>query len=237
MTPSKEVLLQILNEASNQNISLGKTQLVKFLYLTEVEYYRILRERLTDLRWLFYHYGPYALELEDILAQKEFESKQFTTRAEKEFVRFRVAEQIRGYKTSLNPKITLMIKRIVGQWKDKSLPELLDYVYFETEPMQEVKNRGDLLDFSTIGQESSRDKVIPIKASKAAEEKVAELRARLRPFLVSVAETRFPELKLDSECSEALKTWDEDEQPDLTVPFGLVITITKPSTESAKKGS
>src|SRR5438128_139789 len=160
---SKEILLQILDEAEGRKTHLGKTQLVKFLYLTEVEYYRINRQRLTDLHWLFYHYGPYALELEDILSQPEFEQERFTTQNENEFIRFRVAEQIRGYKTSLGPKVTLIVKRIVGQWRERPLHELLDYVYFETEPMQSVKKRGDVLDFSTIKPESEAEKVIPLK--------------------------------------------------------------------------
>lgn len=37
----KELLLQILIEASAKNTTVGKTQLVKLLYLTEVEYYRV----------------------------------------------------------------------------------------------------------------------------------------------------------------------------------------------------
>ncbi|MEX1276915.1 MAG: type II toxin-antitoxin system antitoxin SocA domain-containing protein [Bacteroidota bacterium] len=204
-------MLHILTEASERDFSIGKTQLVKFLYLTEVEYFRITRQRLTDLRWLFYHYGPYALELEDILAHPEFHKEQFTTQSERDFIRFRVAERVRGYKSSLDAKVTLIIKRIVGQWKDKPLPELLDYVYFETEPMQEVKKRGDVLDFSTIRPESETERVIPLKASKATERKVAELRGRMKPFLESIGEQRAKEPESSADYLAAISAWAEEE--------------------------
>ena len=107
MLNSKDILLQILIEASDRNISIGKTQLVKMLYLVEVEYYRVARERLTVLKWLFYHYGPYALELEEILAHPEFAQEQFKTQEEKDFIRFRVAEQRIPYGWKVDAKIRI----------------------------------------------------------------------------------------------------------------------------------
>ena len=73
MYPTKDILLQILGEASERGKTLGTTRLVKFLYHTEFENYRETSERLTDLRWLFYYYGPYAVELDSIFAEREFE--------------------------------------------------------------------------------------------------------------------------------------------------------------------
>ena len=235
--PSKELLLKILTEASERDFSVGKTQLVKFLYLVEVEYFRITRQRLTDLRWLFYHYGPYALELEDILAHSEFHKEQFATQSERDFIRFRVAEQVRGYKTSLDARVTLLIKKIVGRWKDKPLAELLDYVYFETEPMVSVTKRGEVLDFSTIKPESETEKVIPLKASKATERKVAELRARMKPFLESIGEQRATEPKSSTDYLAAISAWAEEEGIGPSIPPELIVHLTKPQADSADEGN
>lgn len=234
---AKEIALQILNEAADRGTSLGKTQLVKLLYLAEVQYYKATQQRLTALEWIFYHYGPYAFELESVLSGPEFEKTQIKTEDEKDFIRYTVAERALAYKTSLEPKITLLIKKIVGEWKEKPLPELLDYVYFETEPMQVVKRRGDPLDFTTVKPADELTKVIPMKASKEAEKKVAELRARMQGFLESVAEARPNEASVLPEYIEAIKAWEEEERPDIIVPPNLVVQITTSSKDSADQGT
>lgn len=237
MYSTKDILLQVLSEASDRNVSFGKTQLVKILYLVEVEYFRTTGQRLTDLKWMFYHYGPYALELEDVLAQPEFEKVETKTQNDRDFIRFRVTERAMPYGWRLDPKISLLIKRIVGEWKDKPLAELLDYVYFETEPMLAVKQRGEVLDFATVKGESQVAAVIPLKASKEAEKKVAELRVRIRSFLEVMGETRQAESVSSSDYVNALKAWDEEENPSIAVPPNLTVRITKPASDSANEGN
>jgi hypothetical protein len=48
-------------------------------------------------------------------------------------------------------ELETIVDRIVKEWGDADLNKLLDYVYFETEPMQNAK-RGDVLDFSSVSQ-------------------------------------------------------------------------------------
>lgn len=230
MLEVKDILLQILDESSIQHTSFGKTQLIKLLYLTEVEYYRNYKQRLTDLKWLFYLYGPYAIELEDILSDRVFEQTKMKTQDEKDFILFRVAEGMKQYKTEIDTKLSLLIKKIVGHWKDKTLEEMLDYVYFETEPMEAVERRGDVLDFTTIKKEIDQV-VIPLKASKETEQRVAELRKRIAPTLKKLGERR-KEQEPETELSrEALEAWDEEEQIDAEAFRHLKIII-KPHTDS-----
>jgi len=237
MYSAKDILLQILTETSERGFVPGKTQLVKLLYLAEIDHFRSQRERLTELRWLFHHYGPYAIELEMILASPEFEKTEIKTQADKDFIRFRVAENMGAYLRKIEPKVTLLIKRLVGQWKDKPLEELLDYVYFETEPMQAVKKRGDVLDFTTIMPESAIERVIPLKASREAEKKVARLRERIRPFLGSMGGTQSVEAKESDDYAAAMKAWAEEEGAGLTIPPEIIVYLTKPSADSANKGN
>ncbi|WP_353684408.1 hypothetical protein V4D30_01065 [Thermodesulfovibrio sp. 3907-1M] len=42
------------------------------------------------------------------------------------------------------------LNRLWSKWGIESLPALLDFVYFETEPMLYVSRKGESLDFSTI---------------------------------------------------------------------------------------
>ena len=45
---------------------LNKTKLIKYLYLIDVEYYRSHGETFTGFNWIFYDYGPWAYEYNDI---------------------------------------------------------------------------------------------------------------------------------------------------------------------------
>jgi hypothetical protein len=207
---AKPILLQILAEASLKPLTLSKTQLVKLLYLTEVEFYRERGERLTDLDWLFYHYGPYALEIDTLLNEKEFEMEKKETKSEREIQLYKIAEPTPKYASFVDAKVSLTVKRIVGEWGNKPLPELLDYVYFETEPMQTVERRGDHLDFSTISRESI-PVVIPLKASKETERKVAQLRERFAKRLAEIGAAQREPDPPTPEYVEAMKAWDEED--------------------------
>ncbi|MBI4535311.1 MAG: DUF4065 domain-containing protein, partial [Ignavibacteriae bacterium] len=206
---AKDILIQVLSEAVDKGKSLGKTRLVKFLYLTEVEYYREIGERLTELRWLFYHYGPYALELEDILAEPKFKRSEFKTEDDRDVILFRVAEPMPSYARRVDVKVSLLVKKIVGRWIDKTLAELLDFVYFETEPMQTAERRGELLDFSTVKKET-QTVVIPLTASKETRRKVDELRKRIGPTLRRLVEQRNSPREEGKEYQAAMETWEED---------------------------
>jgi len=236
---AKEVLLQILSEASIKTISIGKTQLVKLLYLIEVEYYRVNGSRLTDLPWLFYHYGPYAFELQEILQEPEFAQTLWETKKGNQYTIMKVAEQSVSYGRYIkDTKTSLLIKKIVGQWASKPLEELLDYVYFETEPMQAIEKRGDLLDFTTI-QKGASDIIVPLKASKETEQRVSTLRKHLSPSLKRISEQKLAEVKTDKDYQEAMTAWDDEVRDGFNqeVLKKIVLTIAATSNDTAKKGN
>ncbi|MDI6780337.1 MAG: hypothetical protein QME25_09185 [Bacteroidota bacterium] len=207
------------------------------MYLTEVEYYRNNRERLTDLQWAFYLYGPYTKEVENILDSPPFEKSLVETKDSKEFIKYNIAEPTYTYQRYVDVKLSLLIKKIVGQWKDKTLAELLDYVYFETEPMKAVKQRGEKLDFNMIKSIDEIPPIIPLKASKEAEKKVAELRKKIKPFLESVGHQQAEDLAPSTDYIEAMKAWIEEEDPTIIIPPNLIIHVTKPSDNSAYEGN
>lgn len=208
MEPAKAILLQILRESTDKGFSVGKTQLIKLLYLVEVEYFRTVGERLTELKWIFYFYGPYCYELESILESKEFQRDSLKTERETDFIRFRIAEPQAQYEKFVGPKISLVVKRIVGQWGNRRLADLLNFVYFETEPMQAVRGRRQQLDFRTIKREAP-EPVLNITASKKAKAKVKELQARLSGHLQKLGKDNSFYLHRDDDEVEALGEWDK----------------------------
>lgn len=232
----KRILLQILQESAGKGIPIGKTHLVKLLYLTEVEVFRETRQRLTQLNWVFYLYGPYAYELENILKEPEFQKESVKTSSEKDFVRFTIAEPSTVYGSFVDAKTSLLIKKIVGQWASKPLSELLDYVYFQTEPMQHVKHRGEKLDFNTIQATSDERVVIPMTASSSANERIKALRSRLQSFFETMGQTSTPQESINPDYNNALTEWEEENHT-ATLPSNLTITITNSSDSSDKKGN
>ena len=70
------------------------------------------------------------------------------------------------------------LKKAIKKWADDT-PGLLDYVYYDTGPMEGVK-RGDLLDFSKARLPIELSKLEMKKISKSKAEKAKQLISALR---------------------------------------------------------
>lgn len=173
----ENLILEILKEEwNNGNKQILTIKLIKLLYLTEYEYYKLKRQRLTNLRWIFYKYGPFAFELKKIqsnILQLEEEEKVLDSGRvikllgvswDMNFVQERFVENI---------EVVAITKRLTHQWKDSNKNELLNFVYHHTEPMM-VANRGEVLDFSVIAEPQL------LLHTKISEEKVRELRKHFK---------------------------------------------------------
>lgn len=125
----------------------AKTKLLKLAYLAEVYYMRLARKRLTDQEWIFWKYGPYFWNYEDIISnEKIFESQDQTD----DFYLIKVKEDTELKEFSLNENIAIL--RALEHAAD-DLNQVLDFIYFDTEPMMKAKTRGENLDFSSVKPE------------------------------------------------------------------------------------
>jgi hypothetical protein len=146
-----DLIAYVIDRALDRDAALTKTKLVKLLYLIDVEQWRAARAQATSLEWRFYHYGPYAHELEPVLQRLEGHRIHWKELSQPKF------EKTILYTSAWRPSeadswpagTKIRIDRIVDRWADESLELLLDYVYFETEPMRGA-SRGEVLDFSKI---------------------------------------------------------------------------------------
>ena len=136
----------------NHLFDLGQVRATKLVYLIEYEYFGWEQRRFTDLDWIFWNYGPWSKTLSLVL------TKDFHTPMEEEIApgKFRPVHwsppQFDKPKLKFG-EVTLegIIHNVLGRFAEMPYSELLDYVYFETEPMQNVM-RGQTLDFSTISK-------------------------------------------------------------------------------------
>ena len=185
MSELKPLIGYIVDQVNERGGSIGRTALTKLVYLVDVEHCRQYGKKATGLKWWFHHYGPYAAELQSeiqsqgLYADEEVFSGKSGNRPVTGY-RYRRAgdwkEIHRAFNSQYDASVKRCVDKVVEQWALDSLPTILDYVYFETEPMQDVK-RGDYLDFSKIQMESH----IPPKTVKLefSDEFINEMRQKL----------------------------------------------------------
>jgi hypothetical protein len=128
----------------------NKTKLVKYLYLIDLEHYRSTARLLTGFDWQFHLYGPWAKEFEDLyrsLADRSEIKVRVSNRTDLD-AEFLSTDEHVDFKEVVGD-FALECRRIIDQWADRRLGEMLDYVYFYTEPMERA-TRGESLDFSHV---------------------------------------------------------------------------------------
>ncbi|HOQ47246.1 MAG TPA: hypothetical protein PK157_18145 [Bryobacteraceae bacterium] len=190
----------------------GATRLVKLLYLADLEWRRQHGGApLAQLTWRFLHFGPYACELADLLGGPEVEKTEFETGkvahrlvfAPEELENPQVPEEICG-----------LLARLLKSWGDADLNMLLDFVYFETEPMERAR-RGELLDFSQLRQ--------PARAAppRVDQQRLKALRARLAERVRDL-KLRTGGLQSPLIAHDGARVWDEEDRP-VKLPIGAPI--------------
>jgi hypothetical protein len=151
MNSLSDLIAYVITKLNDMEVSFGKTKLIKLLYLIDVETYKISLHTLTGLNWIFYHYGPYAFEVDDALKQLELDIPQEDVKTSSGY-KAKIFKPSR-YLFSEFEKSTvfekMLVDRVLGTWGPVDLNILLNYVYFHTEPMENAV-RGSILDFSTV---------------------------------------------------------------------------------------
>jgi len=185
--PYEDLVHAIVWYASNRGEKLTTLRLVKFLYLADLYNARVSNGKtLTNWPWAFVYFGPWCKQVNEtidnaakngLVFAKEYPGKYDD---EKDYHLFWVED------TDEEPKIidalpTYVRSRLqwaIQKWADDSYG-LLDYVYFETEPMIET-NPGALLDFSKSQIPEAPKKVEMKKIPKAKLDEAKKTVARLR---------------------------------------------------------
>lgn len=151
-TTIARLILYIIDRLNDMGRYPSTIQLVKYLYLIDVEHQRRYKKPLTGLDWVFHLYGPYCLEFPQLteslgfdLSVESFESAIGKGRMHKAEVEADFPSEFGSYAKSL-------VDFVIDRWAFVPTKELLEYVYFETEPMIDAR-RGDNLDLNRIQSE------------------------------------------------------------------------------------
>lgn len=210
-------LVQFVSHLATQNGAvLSVLRVVKFLYLVDLFYARENSGRtFTGWPWAFVHYGPYCREaMQAIDAAKRsgliipltFESKYDGEEHEAYRGYLDIGSEI---EESLPIFVTSPLKAAIKRWADDT-PRLLDYVYFETEPMRNA-HPGQRLDFSRahrpIIEKGVKMLSLPKDKLRMARERVDMLRLKYQKEAVA-HETQIEAEPRDDEYLKVLMTLD-----------------------------
>jgi hypothetical protein len=188
-----------------------KTKLLKLLYLFDVEYYRAHGKTFTGFNWKYFHLGPWTREFDpllDKLVANGTITEQFVEKPDYD-AKFLQSNEPSGLdKTFDDYKDALILRTVLDLWGPSPTSEILDYVYFRTEPM-EHGIRNEPLDFSRVLHQLPE--IYRRPASKAT---AGEIKAMRREFSKRVAEKltpapfEFTQPKYDEEFQAAMEKLD-----------------------------
>jgi hypothetical protein len=224
-----ELIAYAVARALDREAVLTKTKLVKLLYLIDVETWRSERRLLTNLDWVFLHYGPYTSTLNrnlDRLEGQQLVWKEFSGGPyERTILYTRVLQPPSGDSWPVITK--LRADRVIDRWAPEPLELLLDFVYFETEPML-AANRGESLDFSTIVHQRVEARPPPVRVNEAIRGQLREVVAEQMRMRAGLEPTTPP--RYDEVWEEAMSIEERlREPPDLT---GSILLLTDDAAAS-----
>ena len=142
-----------------RSIALSQTKLVKLLYLIDVARVASRRDPLTGLHWVFFHYGPYAIELLETV--DEIAGTRKIGRTWNQAALHEAAADASDGEDWLS-STRRTVDRVIDRFAPLALNELLDHIYFRTAPMIGA-TRGDPLDLAR-----ARDQVEPRRRTPLA---------------------------------------------------------------------
>lgn len=233
-TDAKTLVARICAYAAEQHFPVGAVRIQKLVYLLEWEYYRWERSRLTDLGWVFYHYGPWSRTLSNIV-EENFHIEPEILADGRQFKQVtHTPSEYFPQTVRFDPGLEGMLQRVLEAWTRAPLPELLDFVYFHTEPMQAVE-RGQALDFTKIS--SARDVGFPINPYSLLSRKTkSELQQALQNWSKSAERPKPFRMPVDEALAEALESLDaEDQTPPLEGDTVIPDEIAKRFRESQRE--
>ena len=177
---AQDLALAVLSRANERAGGVNKTKLLKLLYLADIEHYRRHDETLTGFDWRFHLYGPWAAEFDpllDDLARTDKIELEAWSKDELAGNRISPIEMRDLDRVVADTEEYYRILRVIDTWADRSLADLLDYVYFETEPMIDAVSQQPL-SFSNVSKQPP--KLYRRGASGANPKALARLKAKLR---------------------------------------------------------
>jgi hypothetical protein len=210
---TEKLILAIVSYMYERGRIVSKTKLLKLLYLCDLEFMRAYGHRLTDFDWKFHHLGPWARAYDEVLntlvSRKELVEVP-TENYEYDTTLYRTplaVSQLRALFTT--PQESFTVEHVVHKWFEVPTRELLNFVYFHTEPMVNAE-RGERLRFDTL--EAQPPKKFLLESSGLSRKEIQRVRNKFRAKLQQLPNSgtfKFTPPRYDDEFNEAMAKLDD----------------------------
>src|SRR5216683_4587484 len=118
----EKLIAAIVTWAVGERSYVTKTKLLKLLYLFDVEYYRVHRQRFTGFGWKFFHLGPWAAEfdptLDGLVAKAALVQQRSNSEFETSF--YKPAERVDPREPFCNVKDEYILRGVLKTWGTRS---------------------------------------------------------------------------------------------------------------------
>ncbi len=213
----KKLIAFVIDQVRDAGGSLPKTKLVKLLYLIDVSGMRHLDKPMTGIRWKYWHYGPYSEEIETAIrgiVGRSVDELEVITKDGRRILTYQAVEpeeieQVYGLEERL------VIYNILNEWAVEELKDILNYVYFETEPMAEAE-WGHLLNLGLVRRSKDEQRWAPQNIiANLPESKLIEFRKRLREAALEAESRQVPPPAYDAVFFAGAKLADAEDRKSL----------------------
>lgn len=209
-----QLLTAVVSYVTEHGGYLTKTKLLKLIYLFDVEYYRIHRRTFTELQWKYFHLGPWTREFDPVLSDLVHHGTLLEVASSKpdyDTKFYRPAEPADIGKLFDKYSDQAILRSVLDTWGESSTGEILDHVYFRTEPMEHGV-RNEPLDFTRISEQ-----VLPKYSKRPSAKNTKDInRARrtLEEHLAKIEASHtttfaFTPPRYDAEYLEAMEKLDD----------------------------
>lgn len=209
----RKLIKAIISFVTEKESYVTKTKLLKYLYLIDIEYYRMHDKTLTGFNWIYYHYGPWAHEYEKIyedMAAKEELRIDLSVRPDLETQFLTTEEYVELEEALEDSELKSEAERILERWADEPLGKILDYVYFYTEPMERAI-KGQPLDFSKVHKE--KEKPYPLPKGTLSQKEIGQIKKQFyEKHKVIKEKTPYPNIEYGEDYWKGVKRLLEDKK-------------------------
>lgn len=127
----------------------NRTELIKMLYLVDLEYFKNYGEKYSELNYVFYNYGPWTRQYHQILdymINEEMAENRNSPDEDSWF--YSITNKKPRHDITLEADINTVLENTLFIYKESDLTQILKVVY-TIEPMHSTK-RGDEIDFTKV---------------------------------------------------------------------------------------
>lgn len=120
---------------------LGRTKLLKLVYLADIESRRFTKRPISDLQYRWYNHGPWDKRFHDYLDLMErsgwIEAERYQYRGGHGVL----IKKLAGMTMNLSPGESAILDYVISEYGQKERQELVEEIAYETEPMKDAVKR------------------------------------------------------------------------------------------------